>query len=525
MTVRQGFYIVSIVLFVAVALLAIVWPNVLWALIVLVPLFLVGVYDATHGIHNVLRNYPVIGHIRYFAEFIRPEIQQYFVASNLSGRPYPRETRELVGARAHGGDGIQPFGTQHDLLSSGTEFAMHSMAPKEPPPEAARVVFGPDCAKPYSASRLNVSAMSYGALSRNAVIAMNRGAALGGFYQDTGEGGLTPHHLEGGGDIVWELGTGYFGCRTADGNFDAEKFRDKAAHDHVKMVEIKVSQGAKPSHGGVLPAAKISEEISRIRGVPMGQDCISPPAHTAYSNPCEMMEFVAQLRELSGGKPAGFKLCIGRRSEFLGIVKGMLKTGITPDFIVVDGSEGGTGAAPLEFSRSLGLPINEGLAFVHTSLVGAGLRDKIRIGASGKIASGFDMVTKMALGADTCNVARPFMFTVGCIQALRCHTNRCPTGVATQDPERYKAIDIERKHLRVAKYHEKTIESFLALMGAMGVDRPEDLTPGHIFLRGDDGTARPYAEVFSWLDQNALLGGALPVPFDRYWSHASAEHF
>ncbi len=525
MTVRQGFYIVSIVLFVAVALWAIVWPPVLWSLLILVPLFLLGVYDATHGVHNVLRNYPVIGHIRYLAEFIRPEIQQYFVASNLSGRPYPRETREVIHARAHGGDGIQPFGTQHDLLSSGIEFAMHSLSPKEPAQDVARVVVGPDCSQPYNASRLNVSAMSYGALSRNAVIAMNRGAALGGFYQDTGEGGLTPHHLEGGGDIVWEIGTGYFGCRTADGNFDPEQFGDKASHDHVKMVEIKVSQGAKPSHGGVLPAPKISEEISRIRGVPMGQDCISPPAHTAYSNPCEMMEFVAQLRELSGGKPAGFKLCIGRRSEFLSIVKGMLKTGITPDFIVVDGSEGGTGAAPLEFSNSLGLPINEGLSFVHTSLVGAGLRDKIRIGASGKVATGFDMVVKMALGADTCNVARPFMFTVGCIQALRCHTNRCPTGVATQDPERYKAIDIDKKRYTVARYHEKTIESFLALLGAMGIEQPGDLTPGHIFLRGNDSTARSYAEIYPWLEPEAMLGGALPQPFDRYWSNASAERF
>ena len=439
MTVRQGFYVVSIVLFVAVGLITVIWPPILWTLIVLVPLFLVGVYDATHGVHNVLRNYPVIGHIRYFAEFIRPEIQQYFVASNLSGRPYPRETREVIHSRAMGGDGIQPFGTQHDLLSPGIEFAMHSMAPKEPSADIARVMFGgPDCTKPYSASRLNVSAMSYGALSQNAVLAMNRGAALAGCYQDTGEGGLTPHHLAGGGDIVWELGTGYFGCRTADGNFDAEKFREKANDDRVKMVEIKVSQGAKPSHGGVLPAAKITEEISRIRGVPMGQDCISPPAHTAYNTPREMMDFIVQLRELSGGKPVGFKLCIGRRSEFLSIVKAMLATGVTPDFIVIDGSEGGTGAAPLEFSNSLGLPINEGLSFVHASLVGAGLRDQIRLAASGKIATGFDMVVKMALGADTCNMARPFMFTVGCIQSLRCHTNKCPTGVATQDPERFK---------------------------------------------------------------------------------------
>ncbi len=526
MTVRQGFYVLSILLFIAVGLIALLWPPILWVLIVLIPLFLVGVYDATHGVHNVLRNYPVIGHIRYFAEFIRPEIQQYFVASNLSGRPFPRETREVILSGAMGGDGIQPFGTQHDLMSPGIEFAMHSMAPKEPPADFARVSFGgPECSKPYSASRLNVSAMSYGALSKNAVIAMNRGAALAGCYQDTGEGGLTPHHLAGGGDIVWELGTGYFGCRTAEGNFDPEKFRERASDDRVKMVEIKVSQGAKPSHGGVLPAAKITEEISEIRGVPMGQDCISPPAHTAYSNPRGMMEFIVQLRELSGGKPVGFKLCIGRHSEFMSIVKGMLATGVTPDFIVIDGSEGGTGAAPLEFSNSLGLPINEGLSFAQACLVGAGLHDRIRLVASGKIATGFDMVVKMALGADTCNMARPFMFTIGCIQSLRCHTNTCPTGVATQDPERYKAIDIERKMRQVSGFHHKTLESCMALMGAMGVTCTEDLTPDHIFLRGDDGTALTYRKLYPWLDPGALTGGPLPQPFDSYWSAASADRF
>lgn len=526
MTVRQGFYIVSLVVFVAIALIAFVWLPVLWLLVLAVPLFLVGMRDARHGVHNVLRNYPVIGHIRYFAEFIRPEIQQYFIATNQSGRPYSREIRDVIGSRAHGGDGIQPFGTQHDLLDEGTDFALHSLAPKEPKRETARVLFGgAACKQPYDASRLNISAMSYGALSKNAVIAMNKGAALDNFYQDTGEGGLTPHHLEGGGDIVWELGTGYFGCRTADGKFDPDKFREKALDERVKMVEIKVSQGAKPSHGGVLPAAKITEEISRIRGIPMGQDCISPPAHTAYSNPRGMMDFIVQLRELSDGKPVGFKLCIGRRSEFLSIVKAMMETGVTPDFIVVDGAEGGTGAAPLEFSNWLGAPLNEGLAFVHTSLVGAGLRDKLRLVASGKIATGFDMVVKTALGADTCNMARPFMFTVGCIQALRCHTNRCPTGVATQDPNRYRAIDIDTKKNRVATYHSRTIDSFLALVGAMGLDDPAQLTPAHVFQRQSDGRPWPYDRIFPGMEFGALTGRPVPESFAAEWDAASADRF
>ncbi|MBT6508954.1 MAG: FMN-binding glutamate synthase family protein, partial [Rhodospirillaceae bacterium] len=404
---RQWFFILASLSLLVVAALSLIGHDILWTLLVIGPLVVVGLYDAVISKHNVLRNYPLIGHGRYFAEFIRPNIQQYFINTNQSGRPYSRETRDLVNARAEGGEALLPFGTQHDLMVEGDDFMLHSINVKHVGEEAGRVLIGgPDCLKPYDASRLNVSSMSFGSLSARAVFAINTGAKQAGCWQDTGEGSLSLHHLEGGGDLVWQLGTGYFGCRTLEGDFDPEVFAKKSRHDQVKMISIKLSQGAKPSHGGVLPAAKITPEIARIRGIPMGQDCLSPPTHSAFATPRELLAFVAQLRELSEGKPVGFKLCVGDRSEFLGIVKAMQETGIKPDFIQVDGAEGGTGAAPLEFTNRLGTPINEGLAFVHDALVGAGLRDDIRLIASGKIATGFDMITKMALGADICVAAR-----------------------------------------------------------------------------------------------------------------------
>jgi len=428
---RQLFYRVSIISVLFVTIVAFFWPPVLHLLWIIVPYILLGLYDINSN-HNILRNYPVIGHFRYMMEFIRPEIQQYFIASNQSGRPYNREQRSLVYQRAKQVVDTLPFGTQHDITAVGYEFAAHSLAPKKVDEDTAYVtVGGPDCKQPYKASRLNISAMSFGALGQSAVLAMNLGAKLGGFAQDTGEGGLTPYHLKHGADIIWEIGTGYFGCRTKDGKFDAEQFAEKANLPEVKMIEIKLSQGAKPSHGGILPAAKITDEISEIRGVPKGQDCVSPPAHTTFSTPKGLLEFVQQLRELTHGKPVGFKLCIGKRSDFMGICKAMLETNITPDFITVDGAEGGTGAAPVEFINRLGIPINEAISFVHNCLVGINMRDKIRLIASGKVATGFDMVKQIALGADMCNAARAFMFSVGCIQAVRCHENTCPTGVTT----------------------------------------------------------------------------------------------
>ena len=386
-------------------------------------------------------------------EFVSPEIQQYFIETPQSGRPYNREQRSVVYRRAKGVIDTTPFGTVRDLGNDGAEFAFHSLAPKHVAEPYGRItVGGPQCKQPYDASRLNVSGMSFGALSANAVEAMNKGARRGNFAQSTGEGGLTPYHLKHGGDVIWQIGTGYFSCRTQDGRFDPDAFAERARQASVKMIEVKLSQGAKPSHGGILPASKITEEISRIRLVPMGEDCLSPPAHPEFSTPRGLLEFVARLRELSGGKPTGFKLCIGVRSEFMGIVKAMVETGILPDFITVDGAEGGTGAAPPEFSDSLGTPINEALPFVHAALVGAGLRQHIRVIASGKVVTGFDMVTKLAIGADMCAVARPMMFAVGCIQARSCNNNKCPTGVATQDPVRMAAIDIESKHIRVSNW-------------------------------------------------------------------------
>ncbi len=502
------------------------WSPIVHLLWVLVPYILLGFYDMHFASHNVLRNYPVVGHLRYALEFISPEIQQYFIETNESGRPYNRQQRNLVYARAHGGLDTQPFGTQWDILDVGYQRASHSLAPKHVAPEKARVVVGgPQCKRPYEASRLNISAMSFGALSANAIHALNAGAKIGGFAHNTGEGGLSPYHLAGGGDIIWQIGTGYFGCRTAEGNFDAEKFKANANRDVVKMIEIKLSQGAKPAHGGVLPAAKVDEEISRIRGVPMGKDVLSPAAHTAFSTPEGLLRFVEDLRGMTDGKPVGFKLCIGRRSEFMGICKAMLKTGILPDFITVDGAEGGTGAAPPEFSNRLGVPIDEALVFVHNCLVGTGLRQDIRIIASGKVVTGFDLMEKIALGADMCNAARPMMFALGCIQSLRCNTNTCPTGIATQDQTRARAVDVSLRKQHVANYHDATIESFRELVGACGLEDPVDLTPHHIYQRLADQSEKSSDEIYDYLDEGELLSDMIRPSYLKDWDKARAEAF
>uniref|UniRef100_UPI00260A529D FMN-binding glutamate synthase family protein n=1 Tax=Oleiagrimonas sp. TaxID=2010330 RepID=UPI00260A529D len=455
-----------------------------------------------------------------------PEIRQYFLESDKSGRPYTRQERALIKSRAHGQEAVHPFGTEYDVDSNGYKLALHSIAVKKVPESAARVsIGGPQCEKPYDSSRLNISAMSFGALSSHAVMAMNKGAKLGGFAQDTGEGGLTPYHLKYGADVIWEIGSGYFGCRTKEGRFDDEQFKSKARKEEIRMIEIKISQGAKPSHGGVLPAAKVDKEISEIRGVPMGEDCISPAAHPEFDSPRGLLEFVQRLRKLSGGLPVGFKLCVGRRSEFLGICKAMLDTGILPDFITVDGAEGGTGAAPVEYSDRLGLCIDEALPWVHNALIGCGLRKDIRLIASGKITDGFDMMHKIAIGADLCNVARPMMFAVGCIQALRCHTNTCPTGVATQDPRRARAVNVDQRAMDVKRYHAATIRSFLDMTGSIGVAHPDQLNPEHIFERQPDQKARSFQELYPDIEEGALLGESIPVRYAYDWSKASAEAF
>ncbi|MCB1379575.1 MAG: FMN-binding glutamate synthase family protein [Alphaproteobacteria bacterium] len=485
-----------------------------------------GMRDLVQSRHAVLRNYPILAHLRFLLEDIRPEMRQYFFEDEKSGTPFARDQRAIVYQRAKRELDKRPFGTQYDVYGDDYEWLHHSMAPKPLPTEDFRLTIGgPACTKPYDASILNISAMSYGSLSANAIRALNRGAKLGGFAHDTGEGSISPYHKEGGGDLIWEIGSGYFGCRNPDGSFSADRFAKTAVDPQVKMIEIKLSQGAKPGHGGVLPAAKITPEIAAIRGIDMGRDCISPSAHGAFSTPVELLRFVATLRDLSGGKPTGFKLCVGHPWEFLAVVKAMIETDITPDFIVVDGKEGGTGAAPLEFMDHLGMPLRDGLAFVHTALIGASLRDRIRLGCSGKITSGFDMARVLALGADWCNVARGFMFAVGCIQSQQCHTGNCPTGVATQDPLRQRALDVEDKARRVASFHLQTVKALAELVAAAGLDHPRDLRPAHFMRRGRDGRVMTLAEQYEALKPGELLGGAPGTAFAMPWSLARVESF
>jgi glutamate synthase domain-containing protein 2 len=523
---RQVYYIISILSLLIIAALAFVWLPILYFLILVIPYILLGIYDMKISTHSVLRLYPVIGHLRYLFEFIRPEIQQYFVATNLSGRPFSREVRSLVYARAHRKEDAHPFGTEHDINEPDYFYAHHSLNVKKVPEEAARILVGnSQCQKPYLASRINISGMSFGAISATAVEAMNLGAKMANIAQNTGEGGLTKYHLQQGGDIIWQLGTGYFGCRDTNGNFDPKQFKEKANLDAVKMIEIKISQGAKPSHGGLLPGAKISAEIAEFRGVLMGVDCLSPATHKEFSTPIELMDFITRLREMTSGKPIGFKLCIGVPSEFMGICKAMLKTGVIPDFITVDGAEGGTGAAPLEFSNRFGMPLNEGLAFVHNCLVGINLRDKIRVIASGKVATSFDVVMKWALGADMINQGREMMFAIGCIQALRCHTNTCPTGIATQDPRRAQAIVVKEKAPHIKNYYDATMKAALDLTGAMGVDHPDHLTPDMIYHRMSEGRSASYAQVFHYIEAGNLLSEKIHHTFKHAWEKSSAEYF
>src|SRR5271170_6480391 len=471
-------------------------------------LALVGTMDLVQTRHAVLRNYPLSAHIRFILEEIRPEIRQYFLESEKDGTPFSRDKRALVYQRAKRALDKRPFGTQNDVYASGFEWLDHSIAPRPVCKEPFRIVIGgPDCSKPYSASIFNISAMSFGALSANAIRSLNIGAKKGNFAHDTGEGGYSRYHRENGGDLIWEIGSGYFSCRNADGTFSPEKFAENARSEQIKMVELKLSQGAKPGHGGVLPAAKVNAEISVTRGVPMGVDCISPSYHSAFSTPVEMMHFIARMRELSGGKPTGFKLCIGHPWEFLAICKAMLETEIYPDFIVVDGKEGGTGAAPLEFADHLGMPLREGLNFVHNALIGINARERIKVGASGKIISAFDIARVMALGADWCNSARGFMFALGCIQSQSCHTDRCPTGVSTQDRSRQRALVVPDKAERVFHFHRSTVKALAELIAAAGLEHPADIRPLHIAKRLTAGEVSSYADVYRFLRPGELLDG------------------
>jgi glutamate synthase domain-containing protein 2 len=503
-----------------------VFDLVLIPLLIFGGLTLLGVRDLTQKSHAVLRNYPISAHMRFLLEEIRPEMRQYFFESEKDGMPFSRDTRALVYQRAKMVLDKRPFGTQEDVYREGYEWIHHSVAPKVRAEEQFRITIGgPDCTRPYSASVFNISAMSFGALSPNAVRALNAGAKKGGFAHDTGEGGVSPYHRENGGDIIWEIGSGYFGCRNRDGSFNPEEFARVASDDQIKMVELKVSQGAKPGHGGVLPAAKVSEEISRIRGVPVGEDCISPATHRAFSTPREMMAFIAEMRRLSGGKPAGFKLCVGHPWEFLAICKAMHETGTYPDFIVVDGNEGGTGAAPLEFMDHIGMPMREGVNFVHNALIGINARDRIKIGTAGKIATAFDMARAMAIGADWCNSARGFMFALGCIQSLSCHTDRCPTGVTTQDPSRQRALVVPHKIDRVYNYHHATLHALAELVAAAGLEHPQDLRPIHFSQRSSTTKVASFAKLYPALRPGELLDGTDDPRYAEAWAMARSETF
>jgi glutamate synthase domain-containing protein 2 len=489
-------------------------------------LTILGTYDLIQRRHTVNRNYPILGHFRYFLESIGPEIRQYFIQSDTEERPFSREQRAIVYQRAKAVLDKRPFGTQLNMYEVGFEWMNHSLVPTRITDSNFRIVIGKHCSKPYSASIFNISAMSFGALSANAILSLNTGAKMGDFYHDTGEGSISRYHRRPGGDLVWEIGSGYFGCRNKDGTFNEEKFRENATIEQVKMIEVKLSQGAKPGHGGILPGVKVTREIAEARGVSIGEDCISPASHSAFSTPVEMLEFIDRLRKLSGGKPVGFKLAIGHLWEWFAIVKAMLETGRKPDFIVVDGGEGGTGAAPLEFINRLGMPLNEALLIVHNTLVGTNLREDIAIGAAGKITSAFGIARTLALGADWCNAGRGYMFSLGCIQALQCHTGRCPSGVATQDPRRGKKLDVKLKSLRVYNYHKNTLDALRNLLEASGLRHPSELGPEHIVRRVSKTEVHSYMDLFPFLRPGALLDGETGITvFDRYWSKSTSDSF
>ncbi len=523
---RYFLYIASLVLTVFFGWATLRDPTWSWALVIAAGIAAIGTLDLLQKKSTLRRNYPVLAHFRFGLESIGPEMRQYFIESDIDETPFSRQQRALIYQRSKSVRDTRPFGTLHDVYSVDYEWINHSLAPAAIPSDDFRIDIGPTCAKPYSASVFNISAMSWGALSAAAIRALNEGARRGKFYHDTGEGSISPYHLENGGDLVWEIGSGYFGCRDDKGDFDPGKFAVAAQREQVRMIEVKLSQGAKPGHGGVLPGAKVTQEVAATRGVAPGVDCVSPAKHSAFSTPVGLLEFVAKLRELSGGKPTGFKLAIGHPWEWFGIAKAMQETGLLPDFIVVDGAEGGTGAAPSEFIDHVGVPMHEALMLVHNTLVGLDLRDKIRIGAAGRIVSAFDMARTMAMGADWCNAGRGFMFALGCIQSLSCHTDKCPTGVATQDPRRFKQLDLADKATRVHNFHQNTVHALRDLLCAAGLDHPGQLGPEHILRRVSPIEVRSLAAIYNFLAPGELL---TRVPdhavFQQFWRDARSDTF
>ena len=523
---RHAAYIASIVLTLLFLVLASRTPAGWWGVAVFGALAGLGTLDLLQRKSTLRRNYPILAHFRYGLESIGPEMRQYFIQSDTAEVPFSRQQRALVYQRAKRMNDVRPFGTQQDVYGIDYEWINHSLAPARIPSSDFRIVVGAERAQPYTASVFNISAMSFGSLSAAAIRALNAGAKQGGFCHDTGEGSISPYHREAGGDLVWELGSGYFGCRNDDGSFSEERFIANARDPQVKMIEVKLSQGAKPGHGGVLPAAKVSAEISATRGVPMGVDCVSPARHSAFSTPVELLQFVARLRELSGGKPTGFKLAIGHPWEWFGIAKAMHETGLLPDFIVVDGAEGGTGAAPAEFIDHVGVPMHEALMLVHNTLVGLDLRDRIRLGAAGRVTSAFDLVRTMAMGADWCNAGRGFMFALGCIQSQSCHNDKCPTGVATQNPSRWQKLDVPDKAVRVQQYHDNTLKALRDLLGAAGLEHPQQLGPEHIVRRVSPVEVRSLATLYSYLEPGELLDRVpAHAVFKGFWADARSDSF
>ena len=524
---RYTAYIVTLLLMFASVIATNLFGNVwIWAVVVFGAFAVLGTWDLLQSRSTLRRNYPILAHFRYGLESIGPEMRQYFIESDTAEVPYSRQQRALIYQRAKSENDTRPFGTQQDVYGDEYEWINHSIMPTEIPSPDFRIRIGEQCAQPYDASVFNISAMSFGALSANAIRALNDGAKRGGFYHDTGEGSISSYHREHGGDLVWEIGSGYFGCRNDDGSFNADRFAQNARDPQVKMIELKLSQGAKPGHGGVLPAAKVSAEIAATRGVRQGEDCVSPARHSAFSTPVELLQFIAKLRELSGGKPTGFKLAIGHPWEWFAIAKAMLETGLLPDFIVVDGGEGGTGAAPAEFIDHVGVPMHEGLMLVHNTLVGLSLRDRVRIGAAGRIASAFDIARTLSMGADWCNAARGFMFALGCIQAQSCHTSRCPTGIATQDPSRWQKLDVPDKATRVHRFHDNTLKALRELLCAAGLEHPSELGPEHILRRVSPTEVRSLGALYRFLEPGALLDGTADHSvFRDYWPDARSDAF
>ncbi len=526
---RTLFYLISVISVLGIVAWAYFWIDVLFLFLIVGPLIIIGIQDVLQKKQSIRKNFPVLGRLRYVFEDLRPKIQQYFVESDTDGAPINRNERSVIYQRAKKQTDTIPFGTQLNVYAEGYEWMTHSIVPKDfhKMDHNPRVKMGgKDCTQPYDMSVLNVSAMSFGSLSKNAVLALNGGAKIGGFAHNTGEGGLSPYHLEPGGDIVWQIGTGYFGARTPDGKFSDDAFKANATKPNVKMIEIKLSQGAKPGHGGILPGKKNTPEIAAIRLVEPGTTVFSPPFHSAFSTPIELVLFIKRLRELSGGKPVGFKLCVGRKGEFLSICKAMVQLNTFPDFITVDGGEGGTGAAPPEFTNSVGMPMLDALAFVDNALRGFGIRTEMKLMASGRILTGFHLVRAMALGADVCCSARAMMMALGCIQALECNKNTCPTGVATQDPYFMKGLVVEDKTTRVANYHKNTVESFVELIGASGIDHPDKINRTHVYRRVFMNLVKTYEEIYPTLPDGCLLeGGDTPFDYEDYMKRASAESF